>query len=153
LRFLVRFSLVLQLLCWLSTKSKADKEREDHHERKRCILPTYQYECQNCENRFEEKQKFSDPPLTDCPICQAVDTVQRVIGPVGVIFKGSGFYINDSKKGKSSSSSSSTSTTANSDSSDKSDATESKAPAAETKETKETKEPKAEKSEAKTSES
>ena len=130
--------------------NKADIEREDYHELKGCNLPTYQYECQNCGNRFEEKQKFSDPPLTDCPICQAEDTVQRVIGPVGVIFKGSGFYINDSKKGKGSSSSSSTNATSNSDSSDKSDSTESKAPAAEAKETKE---PKAEKSEAKTSES
>jgi putative FmdB family regulatory protein len=72
-------------------------------------MPTYQYECRNCGIQFEEKQKFSDPPLTDCPICQTVDTVQRVIGPVGVIFKGSGFYINDSKQKNGSSNGSSTS--------------------------------------------
>jgi putative FmdB family regulatory protein len=68
-------------------------------------MPIYQYECQTCGHHFEEKQKFSDPPLTDCPICEATETVQRVIGPVGVIFKGSGFYINDSKNKKSNGSS------------------------------------------------
>lgn len=60
-------------------------------------MPRYQYECQTCEQSFERKQSFADDPLTDCPLCGTEDTVTRVITPVGVIFKGSGFYINDSK--------------------------------------------------------
>jgi putative FmdB family regulatory protein len=51
--------------------------------------------------RFERVQKFSDEPITVCPECHG--DVHRLIGPVGVVFKGSGFYVNDSRKsGKSS---------------------------------------------------
>lgn len=59
-------------------------------------MPTYLYRCSTCENRFEAFQKFSDNPLTDCPECGG--TVRRVIQPVGVVFKGTGWYINDSRK-------------------------------------------------------
>jgi putative FmdB family regulatory protein len=52
--------------------------------------------------RFERVQHFSDGPITVCPECEG--EVHRLIAPVGVVFKGSGFYVNDSKKsGKSSS--------------------------------------------------
>jgi putative FmdB family regulatory protein len=59
-------------------------------------MPTYQYECRDCSHRFEQYQKFSDDPLTVCPSCGG--EVRRVIQNVGVVFKGSGWYINDSRK-------------------------------------------------------
>lgn len=59
-------------------------------------MPVYQYACRDCSYEFEKRQGFNDDPLTVCPTCEG--TVQRVITPVGIIFKGSGFYINDSKK-------------------------------------------------------
>jgi len=60
-------------------------------------MPRYQYECNACNESFEQRQSFNDDPLADCPLCGAEDAVERVITSVGVIFKGSGFYINDSK--------------------------------------------------------
>lgn len=60
-------------------------------------MPTYQYVCQNCGNQFEKRQSFQEEPLSQCPSCYG--TVHRVISPVGIIFKGSGFYITDSKTG------------------------------------------------------
>lgn len=59
-------------------------------------MPTYQYQCRDCGHAFEQFQKFSEDPLTDCPACAG--SVQRVIQNVGVVFKGSGWYINDSRK-------------------------------------------------------
>ncbi len=62
-------------------------------------MPTYVYECEDCGVRFERLQSYSDAPLRECPEC--CGHVHRVIQPVGVIFKGSGFYVTDNK-GKSS---------------------------------------------------
>lgn len=62
-------------------------------------MPTYVYECSDCGVKFERLQSYSDPALRDCPECGG--HVHRVIQPVGVIFKGSGFYVTDNK-GKSS---------------------------------------------------
>lgn len=62
-------------------------------------MPIYEYMCQQCGLRFEKVQSFSADPLTDCPNCGG--SVYRVIQPVGVIFKGSGFYVTDNR-GKSS---------------------------------------------------
>ena len=62
-------------------------------------MPVYEYECERCQLRFERLQKFGDSPLTECPDCGGL--VHRVIQPVGVIFKGSGFYVTDNR-GKSS---------------------------------------------------
>jgi putative FmdB family regulatory protein len=62
-------------------------------------MPTYEYECEQCGVRFERLQRMVDAPLTDCPECGG--HVHRVMQPVGIIFKGSGFYVTDSK-GKSS---------------------------------------------------
>jgi len=68
-------------------------------------MPTYDYECRSCGYRFETFQNMSDQPLTDCPECRT-DQLRRLIGGgSGVIFRGSGFYVNDSRKGSSSSSS------------------------------------------------
>jgi putative FmdB family regulatory protein len=58
-------------------------------------MPVYTYECDDCGQRFDAKQSFSDSALTVCPTCEG--KLHRVIQPVGVVFKGSGFYITDSK--------------------------------------------------------
>ncbi len=62
-------------------------------------MPTYEYECEQCGVRFERLQRMADSPLVDCPECGG--HVHRVMQPVGVIFKGSGFYVTDNR-GKSS---------------------------------------------------
>jgi putative FmdB family regulatory protein len=63
-------------------------------------MPIYLYECDSCGVRFERMQRMSAEALTNCPECEG--QVRRVIQPVGVIFKGSGFYITDNRKGSSS---------------------------------------------------
>jgi putative FmdB family regulatory protein len=66
-------------------------------------MPTYEYACTNpdCGNRFERVQAFTDPSVTSCPVCD--QAVRKVYGSVGVVFKGSGFYRNDSRAEASSS--------------------------------------------------
>ena len=63
-------------------------------------MPIYLYECDSCGVRFEQMQRMSAEPLTDCPECDG--NVHRVIQPVGIIFKGSGFYVTDNRSGSSS---------------------------------------------------
>ena len=63
-------------------------------------MPTYQYQCETCGIMFERKQHFTDEPLKRCPECDG--EVHRVIHPVGIIFKGSGFYVTDNRKASSS---------------------------------------------------
>ncbi len=64
-------------------------------------MPTYDYECTECGYSFEYFQSMSDEPLKTCPECRG--KVRRLIGGgLGVIFKGSGFYVTDNKKEKSS---------------------------------------------------
>ncbi|MDC7246259.1 MAG: zinc ribbon domain-containing protein [Sphaerochaetaceae bacterium] len=58
-------------------------------------MPYYEYECETCKKRFEVFQSMNDEPLTECPTCSS--PVRRVFNPSSVIFKGSGFYCNDSK--------------------------------------------------------
>ena len=58
-------------------------------------MPIYEYECQDCGVRFERIQHMSDDPVTVCPEC--CGEVQRVFHPVGIIFKGSGFYVTDNR--------------------------------------------------------
>jgi putative FmdB family regulatory protein len=58
-------------------------------------MPTYQYQCDECGNSFDRFQKFSEDALTTCPACGG--PIRRVIGNVGLVFKGSGWYINDSR--------------------------------------------------------
>jgi len=60
-------------------------------------MPTYAYQCQECGHAFDAFQKFSDDPLTACPQCEG--RIRRVIHPTPVVFKGSGWYITDSKAG------------------------------------------------------
>ena len=58
-------------------------------------MPTYSYACTACEHRFDTKQSFTDPSLTDCPECAG--RLRKLFAPVGVVFKGSGFYRTDSR--------------------------------------------------------
>jgi putative FmdB family regulatory protein len=58
-------------------------------------MPAYVYQCESCGVTFERQQSFSEPPLTDCPECDG--HVHRVIQPVGIVFKGSGFYVTDNR--------------------------------------------------------
>ena len=59
-------------------------------------MPIYEYECEKCRRRFELFQHFSDEPVKTCPECDG--SVRRVIQPVGIIFKGSGFYVTDNRQ-------------------------------------------------------
>lgn len=59
-------------------------------------LPTYEYACTSCGNRLEVYQSFSADPLEKCELCGG--PLRRVFHPVGVLFKGSGFYSTDSRK-------------------------------------------------------
>ncbi len=57
-------------------------------------MPVYTYRCENCGVRFERQQKFSESPLTRCPEC-GKKALHKVYTPVGIVFKGSGFYATD----------------------------------------------------------
>ena len=59
-------------------------------------MPIYTYRCESCGVQFEREQSFSDAPLKICPECRK-KSLKKVISPVGVIFKGSGFYATDHK--------------------------------------------------------
>ncbi|HTX73710.1 MAG TPA: FmdB family zinc ribbon protein [Rectinemataceae bacterium] len=60
-------------------------------------MPTYEYECTSCGKNFDVFQNMSDAPLSACPTCGG-GVKRRINGGTGVIFKGSGFYKNDSRK-------------------------------------------------------
>ena len=64
-------------------------------------MPTYQYRCTECDHAFEEFQSFTDDALSVCPVCGG--RLRKVFNAVGVVFKGSGFYRNDSRSKTSSS--------------------------------------------------
>jgi len=57
-------------------------------------MPTYTYHCENCGIRFDRYQKFTDEALTICPECGDV-SLRKVFQPVGIVFKGKGFYATD----------------------------------------------------------
>jgi len=61
------------------------------------VMPTYEYECQQCHERVEAVQSFSDAPLVTCPSCGG--ELRKVFSGVGIVFKGSGFYKTDSRTG------------------------------------------------------
>src|SRR5262244_742819 len=63
-------------------------------------VPTYEYACPECGEHLEAVQKFSDDPLTVCAACGG--RLRKVFSPVGIVFKGSGFYRTDSRNGSSS---------------------------------------------------
>ncbi|MGW4547347.1 FmdB family zinc ribbon protein [Streptomyces violaceorubidus] len=73
-------------------------------------MPTYQYQCTECGEGLEAVQKFTDDALTECPNCQG--RLKKVFSAVGIVFKGSGFYRNDSRGSSSSSSPASSSSKA-----------------------------------------
>lgn len=58
-------------------------------------MPIYEYACTSCGERTEAKQGFDDPPLEDCPHCGG--KLRKLFSPVGIVFKGSGFYSTDAK--------------------------------------------------------
>jgi putative FmdB family regulatory protein len=66
-------------------------------------VPTYSYACRDCEHRFDIQQAFTDDALTVCPECGG--GLRKVFSAVGVVFKGSGFYRNDSRSSSGSTSS------------------------------------------------
>jgi putative FmdB family regulatory protein len=57
-------------------------------------MPTYEYKCRDCGDKFDEFQKITDPPLTKCPACGG-DIDRLISGGLGILFKGSGFYLTD----------------------------------------------------------
>ncbi|MFC1899337.1 FmdB family zinc ribbon protein [Chloroflexota bacterium] len=59
-------------------------------------MPIYEYECGLCHHQFEQKQSFNEESLVTCPVCPG--NIHRLIQPAPVIFKGSGFYVTDSRK-------------------------------------------------------
>ncbi|MFC1961932.1 FmdB family zinc ribbon protein [Chloroflexota bacterium] len=61
-------------------------------------MPIYEYECEWCCHRFERKQGFHEAPEAECPQCR--EQARRVFTPTAIVFKGSGFYITDSRKNK-----------------------------------------------------
>lgn len=79
-------------------------------------MPTYQYQCTECGEGLEAVQKFTDDALTECPSCKG--RLKKVFSAVGIVFKGSGFYRNDSRGSSSSSAPASKSSSSSSSSSD-----------------------------------
>ncbi|NHT18827.1 FmdB family transcriptional regulator [Cellulomonas sp. IC4_254] len=84
-------------------------------------MPTYAYTCTECGHAFDIHQSFSDAALTECPACGG--RLRKVFSSVGVVFKGSGFYRNDSRSTSSSTTSASSSSSSSSGSSSTSSAT------------------------------
>ena len=66
-------------------------------------MPLYEYQCKKCHHRFERIQKFSDPHVKKCPKCGG--SVEQLLSPPAVQFKGSGWYVTDYAKSGSQSSS------------------------------------------------
>ncbi len=58
-------------------------------------MPTYEYECRACSHRFERRQRFEEAPIEVCPECGGA--TRRVLHPVGIVFKGSGWYVTDNR--------------------------------------------------------
>jgi putative FmdB family regulatory protein len=66
-------------------------------------MPTYEYACQSCGTHVEVVQRFHDAPLTECGVCGG--PLRKVFHPAGILFKGSGFYVTDSRSSSKSASS------------------------------------------------
>src|SRR5438445_9323049 len=71
-------------------------------------MPKYDYRCTNCGRVYEKREGFDAPAVQSCPQCSG--TARRVLTPPAIVFKGSGWYVNDSRKGTPDGESSSTST-------------------------------------------
>ncbi|MEE2791980.1 MAG: FmdB family zinc ribbon protein [Acidobacteriota bacterium] len=62
-------------------------------------MPLYEYQCETCEHRFEQIQRFSDPPVARCPQCRGA--VRKLVSSPAIQFKGSGWYVTDyARQGK-----------------------------------------------------
>ena len=61
-------------------------------------MPIYEYQCSVCKQRFEIRQDFKDKAVAMCPVCKS--NARRLFSPVPIVFKGSGFYITDSRDKK-----------------------------------------------------
>lgn len=61
-------------------------------------MPVYTYRCRACEYEFDRNQRMSEAPLLDCPSC-GEPQLRKVVNSVGVVFKGSGFYVTDNRNG------------------------------------------------------
>ncbi len=59
-------------------------------------MPLYAYKCQECGHQFDKFQHFTDDPLTVCPVCHE-EALRKVYSPVGIVFKGKGFYATDNR--------------------------------------------------------
>ena len=86
-------------------------------------MPIYTYRCENCGVQFERTQKFTETPLKRCPECNK-KSLRKVYTPVGIVFKGSGFYATDNR--------SPSGTRSNADHADHKDHSEKKTPEGET---------------------
>lgn len=84
-------------------------------------MPTYEYACRDCGEHVEVVQSFKDAPLTTCGICGGA--LRKVFSAAGIIFKGSGYYVTDTRKADSSSGSASSPGSSSSDSGSSSSAT------------------------------
>ncbi len=78
-------------------------------------MPTYGYQCTSCKHEFQVFQAMKDAPISECPECAS--PVKRLLYPVGVVFKGSGWYVTDSRKPEPSESAGSSSSQSKTDSS------------------------------------
>jgi putative FmdB family regulatory protein len=88
-------------------------------------MPTYEYACRACGDHLEVVQSFKDDALTECPKCGG--ELRKVFAPIGIAFKGSGFYKTDSRPASKSESKSSDSKSSDSKSSSESKSSDSKA--------------------------
>ena len=79
----------------LETETRSDLIANLLRERLILFMPTYGYRCTSCGHEFEVVQKMTDAPLTECESCGA--PVKKMLYPVGIAFKGTGFYVNDSR--------------------------------------------------------
>lgn len=87
-------------------------------------MPTYEYACKDCGEHLEVVQSFKDDPLTECPTCKG--SLRKVFSPIGIAFKGQGFYKTDNRSSSNGSSrAKSSETSSSSDSSSSSGASDS----------------------------
>ncbi len=86
-------------------------------------MPIYEYRCKDCSHELEIFQKFTDDSLTVCPECEG--NLRKVFSPVGIVFKGSGFYSTDNRTSKKSLTNGTKDSAANSSSSDPSSSSDS----------------------------